>query len=137
MDEKDEIKSKLDLFANSILDIKCLSQEERDKLFEIEKDIILYMIKNKINISSDNEIIEKNVYSLVGIDLIGNRDFAELKLPEKTTLRRKLKEHMLSGKKFGIAKGHLVLERVFLGGNENGKINKRCRGSSIGTFWKG
>lgn len=34
------------------------------------------------------------------------------KLPEKTTLHRKLKEHLLSGKKFGIAKGHLVLDRV-------------------------
>ena len=30
------------------------------------------------------------------------------KLPERTTLHRKLKEHLLSGKKFGIAKGHLV-----------------------------
>lgn len=37
--------------------------------------LMINMIKNKINISSDNEIIEKNVYSLVGIDLIGNRDF--------------------------------------------------------------
>lgn len=35
-------------------------------------------------------------------------------LPEKTTLHRKLKEHLLSGKKFGIAKGHLVLNRVYL-----------------------
>jgi hypothetical protein len=35
-------------------------------------------------------------------------------LPEKTTLHRKLKEHLLSGKKFGIAKGHLVLDRVYL-----------------------
>lgn len=34
-------------------------------------------------------------------------------LPEKTTLHRKLKEHLLSGKKFGIAKGHLVLDRVY------------------------
>lgn len=33
-------------------------------------------------------------------------------LPEKTTLHRKLKEHLLSGKKFGIAKGHLVMDRV-------------------------
>ena len=33
-------------------------------------------------------------------------------LPERTTLHRKLKEHLLSGKKFGIAKGHLVLDRV-------------------------
>jgi hypothetical protein len=33
-------------------------------------------------------------------------------LPEKTTLHRQLKEHLLSGKKFGVAKGHLVLERV-------------------------
>lgn len=37
---------------------------------------------------------------------------ADENLPEKTTLHRKLKEHLLSGKKFGIAKGHLVLERV-------------------------
>lgn len=35
-------------------------------------------------------------------------------LPEKTTLHRKLKEYLLSGKKFGIAKGHLVLDRVYL-----------------------
>lgn len=33
-------------------------------------------------------------------------------LPEKTTLHRRLKEHLLSGKKFGVAKGHLVLERI-------------------------
>lgn len=33
-------------------------------------------------------------------------------LPEKTTLHRKLKEYLLSGKKFGIAKGHLVMDRV-------------------------
>ena len=33
-------------------------------------------------------------------------------LPEKTTLHRNLKAHLLSGKKFGIAKAHLVLERV-------------------------
>ena len=33
-------------------------------------------------------------------------------LPERTTLHRKLKAHLLSGKKFGIAKGHLVLDRV-------------------------
>ena len=33
-------------------------------------------------------------------------------LPEKTTLHRKLKEHLLAGKKFGIAKGHLVLDRI-------------------------
>ena len=33
-------------------------------------------------------------------------------MPERTTLHRKLKEHLLSGKKFGIAKGHLVLDRV-------------------------
>ena len=33
-------------------------------------------------------------------------------LPERTTLHRKLKEHLLSGKKFGVAKGHLVLGRV-------------------------
>lgn len=35
-------------------------------------------------------------------------------LPEKTTLHRMLKAHLLSGKKFGIAKGHLVLNRVYL-----------------------
>ena len=34
-------------------------------------------------------------------------------LPERTTLHRNLKAHLLSGKKFGIAKGHVVLERVF------------------------
>lgn len=34
-------------------------------------------------------------------------------LPEKTTLHRKLKEYLLSGKKFGIAKGHLVMSRVY------------------------
>lgn len=34
-------------------------------------------------------------------------------LPEKTSLQKKLKQYLLSGKKFGIAKGHLVLERVF------------------------
>ena len=33
-------------------------------------------------------------------------------LPEKTTLHRKLKEHLLSGKKFGIATGHLVIDRI-------------------------
>ena len=33
-------------------------------------------------------------------------------LPEKTTLQRRLKEHLLSGKKFGIAYGHLVMDRV-------------------------
>ena len=33
-------------------------------------------------------------------------------LPEKTTLQRKLKQYLLSGKKFGVAKGHLVLSRV-------------------------
>lgn len=33
-------------------------------------------------------------------------------LPEKTTLHRKLKEHLLSGKKFGIAKGRLLLDKV-------------------------
>jgi hypothetical protein len=33
-------------------------------------------------------------------------------LPERTTLHKKLKEHLLSGKKFGVAKGHLVLDRV-------------------------
>ena len=33
-------------------------------------------------------------------------------LPERTTLHRKLKAHLLSGKKFGIAKGRLILERV-------------------------
>lgn len=34
-------------------------------------------------------------------------------LPEKTTLHRNLKEYLLSGKKFGIAKGHLVMSRVY------------------------
>ena len=33
-------------------------------------------------------------------------------LPVKTTLHRELKEHLLSGEKFGIAKGHLVLDRI-------------------------
>lgn len=33
-------------------------------------------------------------------------------LPERTTLHKKLKEHLLSGKKFGVAKGHLVLDRI-------------------------
>ena len=33
-------------------------------------------------------------------------------LPEKTTLHRNLKAHLLAGKKFGIAKGHLMLDRV-------------------------
>ena len=34
-------------------------------------------------------------------------------LPEKTSLQRKLKEHLLAGKRFGNAKGHLVLDRVY------------------------
>lgn len=34
-------------------------------------------------------------------------------LPEKTTLQRRLKEYLLAGNKFGIAKGHLVLKRVY------------------------
>lgn len=33
-------------------------------------------------------------------------------LPEKTSLHRALKAHLLSGKKFGIAKGNLVLDKV-------------------------
>lgn len=33
-------------------------------------------------------------------------------LPENTTLHRKLKAYLLSGKKFGIAKGHLVMDRI-------------------------
>lgn len=33
-------------------------------------------------------------------------------LPERTTLHRKLKEHLLSGKRFGIASGHLVIDRI-------------------------
>ncbi len=33
-------------------------------------------------------------------------------LPEKTTLHRNLKKHLLCGKKFGVAKGHLVAERL-------------------------
>ena len=37
---------------------------------------------------------------------------ADENLSEKTTLHRRLKEYLLSGKKFGIAKGHLVMDRV-------------------------
>ena len=36
-------------------------------------------------------------------------------LPERTTLHRKLKEHLMSGKKFGIASGHLVIDRIEMG----------------------
>jgi len=31
------------------------------------------------------------------------------------TLHRKLKEHLMSGKKFGIASGHLVIDRIEMG----------------------
>ena len=31
-------------------------------------------------------------------------------LPERTTLQRNMKKHLLDGKKFGIAKGHLKVE---------------------------
>ena len=41
----------------------------------------------------------------------GHEEISE-SLPEKTTLHRRLKEHLLSGKKFGIARGRLVMDRV-------------------------
>lgn len=37
--------------------------------------LMINMIKNKININNDSEIAEKNVYSLIGIDITGNREF--------------------------------------------------------------
>lgn len=59
----------------------------------------------------DIEFVDYNQNWYMGWIFPGYSEVNE-ELPEKTTLHRRLKEHLLSGKRFGVAKGHLVLERV-------------------------
>lgn len=74
-------------------------------------------------LSKDSHIVKfKNLFDIDSVDyeqtwymewiFPGYSEINE-NLPEKTTLHKKLKSYLLSGKKFGIAKGHLVLERVY------------------------
>ena len=43
------------------------------------------------------------------------------KLPEKTTLQKRLKQYLLEGNKFGVAKGHINWNYVRQGKNWHGK----------------
>lgn len=71
---------------------------------------------------NSNILAFKSLFDIDHVDYEQNRymkwifpGYSEINenLPERTSLQRKLKEHLLSGKRFGIAKGHLVLDRIY------------------------
>lgn len=100
---------------------KDLPVEIKEKLFC--RDTWMIMPELELFLPSNSHIIQfKNLFDIDSVDynqtwymgwIFPGYSVINNDLPEKTTLHRKLKEHLLSGKKFGIVKGHLVMERVF------------------------
>lgn len=135
VESNDHREIEIHIPSDADMDLKALCQSVKDfKEFEkeympdwIDVDITTqtWMIMPELDefLTPESNIIQfKSLFDVDSVDYEQSwymgwifPGYSEVNdnLPEKTTLHRKLKEHLLSGKKFGIAKGHLVLDRVY------------------------
>ncbi|MBP5554007.1 MAG: DUF5596 domain-containing protein [Lachnospiraceae bacterium] len=110
---------------NSIMDFLLFEKKYEPDWVDTEMTTETWMIMPELEefLPADSNILRFN--HLFEIDQVdydqtwymgwifpGYSDINE-ELPERTTLQRKLKEYLLAGKKFGIAKGHLLMDRVY------------------------
>lgn len=112
-----------DSIARSLEEFK----QFRDKYYPEWENVIMtcdtWMLMPELKelLGEDSNIVAfQNLFAIdiVNYDAMWYRNWifpgagsADEDLPEDTTLQRKLKEYLLAGKKFGVAKGHLAWER--------------------------
>lgn len=116
---------KLEVLCQSVRDFLEFENKYFPEWVEVDLTTETWMIMPELDkfLTNESKILQfKRLFNIVSVDYSQTwymgwifPGYSEINddLPENTTLHRKLKQYLLEGNKFGIAKGNLILERVY------------------------